>query len=157
MAWYLMRHGEAGSRREPVAEDRRRPLSSLGQAQAAGLARLLAGEGIERVLSSPLERCTATADPLARALGLPVELDDRLSPYDPEAALAVVLALPPAQSVAVSTHGEVISHVLAALPFDGLQASASPPMEKGSVWVLEPDGTGVGSARYLAPSPGPAR
>ncbi len=157
MAWYVIRHGEAGARLADAAEDRGRPLSALGRLQAAHLARLLVGEGIERVLSSPLLRCVATAEPLARSLGLPVELDERLAPYDPETALAAVLALPARQSVAISTHGEVISHVLAAVAGSDPGVAAHPPMAKGSVWVLQPEGSGLGSARYLAPKPHPGR
>jgi probable phosphomutase (TIGR03848 family) len=54
-------------------------LSEFGSGPAAALPQRLAGVEIARIVSSPLERCRATVAPLAAALGLPVEIDDRLS------------------------------------------------------------------------------
>jgi alpha-ribazole phosphatase len=57
-------------------------LSALGRAQAAELARALAGSEHDAVVSSPRLRATETARPLARALGLEVRVDDRLREID---------------------------------------------------------------------------
>jgi probable phosphomutase (TIGR03848 family) len=53
-------------------------LDDRGRAQAAALAERLAGLPVAAVVSSPLERCRETAEPLAAARDLEVELDDRL-------------------------------------------------------------------------------
>jgi broad specificity phosphatase PhoE len=52
-------------------------LDDLGRRQADGLAGCLASSGIERIVSSPLQRCTTTAEVVAARLGCPVELDER--------------------------------------------------------------------------------
>ena len=71
----LIRHGE----NDWVEEKRlagRTPgvhLNETGRRQAAELAALLADQPIAAIYSSPLERCMETAQPLAEALGLPVQ------------------------------------------------------------------------------------
>ncbi len=84
MIW-LARHGETtwnvAGRYQGRLES---TLTPLGERQAAALAALFAerserGEPVpERVVSSPLLRCTATAQPSAERLGLRVETDERL-------------------------------------------------------------------------------
>lgn len=53
-------------------------LSEFGQAQAEKTAAFLGGRDITHLVSSPLERAIQTATPLAQALGLPVQRDERL-------------------------------------------------------------------------------
>lgn len=75
---YLVRHAEKAPAAE--AEDPRDPpLSEAGRRRAESLARLLGPSGVTAILSTELERTRATAEPLARALGLAIE------PYDPRA------------------------------------------------------------------------
>ena len=50
-------------------------LSAKGRAQAEAVAERLAGLPIRAVYSSPLERCTETAAPIARALGVAVRTE----------------------------------------------------------------------------------
>jgi 2,3-bisphosphoglycerate-dependent phosphoglycerate mutase len=57
-------------------------LTPLGVAQAARLAAWLVYEPITAVLSSPMRRACETAEPLASALGLEVEIVDGLIEYD---------------------------------------------------------------------------
>lgn len=57
-------------------------LSPEGVRQAARLPDALARFSISRVVSSPQRRARQTAEPVARALGLPVDVDDRLAEYD---------------------------------------------------------------------------
>ncbi len=72
----LIRHGE----NEYVSTHRlagRTPAVSLnekGQAQAAALVKMFAGQPIDAIYSSPLERCRETAAPLAAARTQPVHL-----------------------------------------------------------------------------------
>jgi broad specificity phosphatase PhoE len=53
-------------------------LSEFGAAQAEKTAAALEGRDITYLVSSPLERAIQTATPLAEALGLPIERDERL-------------------------------------------------------------------------------
>jgi len=55
------------------------PLSELGQMQARALGRALAGTGLRRIVSSPLQRCIETARPLGETLHLEIETDPRLT------------------------------------------------------------------------------
>jgi probable phosphomutase (TIGR03848 family) len=58
------------------------PLDALGRDQAQMLAQRLANRGINAIYSSPLQRATETAEPLAKQLGLPVVLRDGLTEID---------------------------------------------------------------------------
>jgi broad specificity phosphatase PhoE len=51
------------------------PLSALGQSQAVALAAQLSQVPIERIFTSPFLRTIQTADPLARLLQLPIQLE----------------------------------------------------------------------------------
>ncbi|HYG58282.1 MAG TPA: histidine phosphatase family protein, partial [Symbiobacteriaceae bacterium] len=55
------------------------PLTPEGRQQAEVLADLLSQQGVQRVIASPFLRARQTAEPLARRLGLPVEVDSRLA------------------------------------------------------------------------------
>jgi broad specificity phosphatase PhoE len=57
-------------------------LSAEGIAQAARLPEALARFPITRLVSSPQRRAIQTGGPLAEALGLPIDVDDRLAEYD---------------------------------------------------------------------------
>jgi len=54
------------------------PLNAEGRAEAEAVGRRLASTPIDRVVSSPLERTRETADIIARHVGRPVAVDDRL-------------------------------------------------------------------------------
>jgi broad specificity phosphatase PhoE len=57
-------------------------LSDEGRAQVARLPEALARFPISRVVSSPQRRAIQTAEPVAAARGLAVEIDDRFAEYD---------------------------------------------------------------------------
>ncbi len=57
-------------------------LSDEGRAQVARLPDALARFPITRVVSSPQRRAIQTAEPVAAARGLTVEIDDRFAEYD---------------------------------------------------------------------------
>jgi broad specificity phosphatase PhoE len=81
--FYLIRHGENDLVGRGIAG--RRPgthLNAAGQAQAERLARHLSTFPIHHLFSSPMERARETAEPLARALGLPVEICEALNEID---------------------------------------------------------------------------
>ena len=54
-------------------------LDETGLAQAASLGSRLAGARVDRVVSSPLERCQQTAAPICASTGTAVSLDNRLA------------------------------------------------------------------------------
>jgi len=75
----LLRHGQSefnlhftATKRDPGIVDA--PLTELGHAQAEAAAEELAGAGIRRIIASPYTRALQTAAPLARRLGLPVQV-----------------------------------------------------------------------------------
>src|SRR5690242_14239427 len=57
-------------------------LSEVGVEQANRLPAALARFPVSRLVSSPQLRAVQTAEPVATALGLPVDVDDRLAEYD---------------------------------------------------------------------------
>ena len=69
---YLVRHAEKEPGDDPA-------LTAEGRDRAAALAEILAGEGVDRILSSDTRRTRETAAPLAERLGLDVEIYD---PHD---------------------------------------------------------------------------
>ena len=77
---YLVRHGTHALVGKVLAG--RMPgvsLSAEGLSQAERLAAFFAAEPIAAVLSSPLERCQETADPIAARLGCPVTVEPALT------------------------------------------------------------------------------
>lgn len=57
-------------------------LSEQGLTECEALARRLAREPIDEVYASPLERTVATAEPIAKALGRPLQLSENLLEVD---------------------------------------------------------------------------
>ena len=89
MELILIRHGlpehvetEDGSPADP-------PLSSIGHSQAEQMATWLQHESIQSLYSSPMNRAHQTAEPLARAQGLNVELRDGVAEFDRDASAYV--------------------------------------------------------------------
>lgn len=75
----LMRHGEtAWNREKRIMGDLDVALSDQGRTQCSEAAALLAGFGIDRIVTSPLRRAAETAGIVASSLGLPVTSDPRL-------------------------------------------------------------------------------
>ena len=115
MEIHLVRHAHAGSRKAWDDDDRERPLSERGQAQARGVLDDLADVGVDRLWSSSYVRCVQTLDPLADRLGLEVEVVDPLTEGG-SGAEALDLLLYAARSgltVAACSHGDVIPAVVA--------------------------------------------
>jgi broad specificity phosphatase PhoE len=73
----LLRHGETGWNRERRYQGQRdTELSATGRAQAEAAGRLLAGERLHAVWSSPLRRARDTAAAIALPQGLSVQVDE---------------------------------------------------------------------------------
>lgn len=83
---FLVRHAQAYSNLRPAPEgmsdEELDHLTDLGRAQAERTAAALRGQGVERVLSSPANRARETAEILAEALGVPLQVEPRLRPLD---------------------------------------------------------------------------
>lgn len=75
----LLRHAKAEPRSAEFPEDRLRPLSVIGAAQAQLLVPTLAAFGPERIVSSVAERCMRTIAPTAKSLGKSIRAKDALS------------------------------------------------------------------------------
>ena len=101
----VIRHARAGKRREWTGNDRLRPLDDRGRAQAHALVAELAAFPLERILSSPYDRCVQTVEPLATARGVQVEIVDELA-EEHQAGAGVELARASAgKPVALCVHG----------------------------------------------------
>jgi phosphohistidine phosphatase SixA len=148
----VIRHAQAGSRKEWDGDDRLRPLSRRGQSQALALARRLAVWSPARILSSPYVRCVQTVQPLADDLGRKVEETEDLAEGHGADALAMVRAMS-VRRVAMCTHGDVILDVLLTLADeDRLELGPAPRQAKGSTWVLEASRGRFVKATYVPPA-----
>jgi broad specificity phosphatase PhoE len=91
MALYLIRHGKPAA--TWGSDDDDPGLDETGRAQAAAVAeRLLGlpeGDRPRAVVSSPLRRCRETAQPLADALGVVVEIDPAVGEIPTPRALSL--------------------------------------------------------------------
>jgi 8-oxo-dGTP diphosphatase len=147
----LIRHADAGNRQEWSGDDRLRPLSSDGRRQGQRLGKTLRAWSPHRLFSSPYVRCLETVDPLARALGLEIEVTDALAEGAGPEALALVRSLAN-DEVALCTHGDVLTETLIALADeDRLYLGPRPAQAKGSAWVLEAEEGTFINATYLGP------
>jgi phosphohistidine phosphatase SixA len=121
----LVRHASAGDKARWSGDDRLRPLDAGGREQAAELVELLRPLGIRRVVTSPYVRCVETVEPLAAALGLPLEHDDRLGEGMGSAGVELLRE----DGVVVCTHGDVVD----AFAGMGLKKGAAVVLEDGEV------------------------
>ncbi len=125
MTSVLVRHASAGHRLDWEHDDRLRPLDARGRRQSADLVELLRPLGVRRILSSPYVRCVQTVEPLAAALGLEVELDERLEEGKGGAAAELLRE----DGVVCCTHGDIVE----ALVDRGLKKAAAAVLEDGEV------------------------
>jgi 8-oxo-dGTP diphosphatase len=101
----VIRHARAGKRAEWTGDDRVRPLDDRGLEQAAALVAELVSFPLERILSSPYDRCVQTVEPLAAARGVPIEVVEALA-EEHQADAGVALARASAgEPVALCVHG----------------------------------------------------
>ncbi|MGH9178307.1 MAG: SixA phosphatase family protein [Acidimicrobiales bacterium] len=156
MAVLLVRHAVAQPRTRWAGDDQARPLNERGRRQADALVGAVAQFRITRVLSSPTVRCVDTVAPLAGALELKVEESEPLAEGCGDEAPSLLGELldeagdGDGGDVVLSTHGDVIADLLDRLEEEGSRLDDD-RCQKGSVWVLERDGKGRLSGRYLPP------
>lgn len=125
MTSILLRHASAGDSGTWKGDDRLRPLDAKGRRQADELAELLARFELRRIVSSPYVRCVETVEPLAAALGMEVETDDRLA----EGAGRAALELLREDGTLGCTHGDVVDELLG----HGLKKGAAAVFRDGRV------------------------
>ena len=136
MTIFLVRHAHAGKRSEWDGDDCARPLSARGEDQARGIAELLAGHPVRRIVSSPFLRCLQTVAPLASVVGTTVEgSDDLAEGAHTDQALRLLLALDADDGVAC-THGDLIPPLLRELVAMGMEVDGALLDQKGSVWTI---------------------
>lgn len=152
----LVRHARAGSRSRWIGDDRDRPLTKKGRAQADALPELLApylttGRRRPLLLSSPWVRCIETLAPLAASTAATIKEEAVLGEGEGSHAVAQVEAWLTARPTVLCTHGDVILEVLSYLTRMGIAVGPDPKMPKASVWVLDGQPGTISSARYLPP------
>ena len=134
---FLVRHAKAGDRLHNAHDDRKRPLSKPGWAQAEALAdRLIDAGATGPLISSPFVRCRQTLEPLAKRLDLEIIRDDSLSEAKPFEPMLALLQTTPDGSVLCS-HGDMIPDMIAGLERRGCRITTAPYWKKGSEWLLE--------------------
>ena len=145
---YLVRHAKAGSRERWTAPDRDRPLTSAGRLQAAALAALLR-PSTRIVRSSPYVRCVETVVPLAEALGLRVEEDDRLAEgADPGWAMSQLASVP---GSVLCTHGDVMASIVMSLAGAHVPMAGGMQWGKAGTWAFDISAGRIAGGRYLPP------
>lgn len=83
MRLFLVRHGESTYNRDGLGLGREDPpLTELGLRQTAAAVERLAGERVDRILTSPLQRASAIAHGLAERTGAPLETREELIEMD---------------------------------------------------------------------------
>jgi broad specificity phosphatase PhoE len=146
---FVVRHAKAGSRRRFEGDDSLRPLSRNGLAQAKALVEQLVNSDVTRVLSSPYTRCFETVEPLAKKLGLDVEVDERLAEgADWSDSLALIEKAK--EPLVLCSHGDVIGDLMHHLDRRGVPLDDD-RIEKGSTWVLQVEDGEIVKAHYLPP------
>jgi 8-oxo-dGTP pyrophosphatase MutT (NUDIX family)/phosphohistidine phosphatase SixA len=147
---YVIRHAKAGQRQRWEGPDERRPLTRRGVRQAKRLVERFRGLELARILSSPLDRCVQTMEPLARARGLEIERAPELAEgADLAEAVDFVRGLD-GRPTAICGHGGEIQALVGEFAREGADLEGVGGLGKGSVWVLDRRDAVVVSARYLA-------
>jgi 8-oxo-dGTP diphosphatase len=150
----FVRHGAAGRRSAYKGDDRMRPLSKRGSAQAQALVPMLAEHRPQRILSSPYVRCCETVQPTAEALGLPVESIEELAEGHGEETLRLMERMV-GEAAVLCSHGDVATAVLVALTADAADAGHGPPprrLQKGEGWVIQSVGGRLAITAHLRPA-----
>jgi 8-oxo-(d)GTP phosphatase len=149
MPLLVVRHARAGRRSAYAGDDRERPLTTRGRAQAEGLVPLLAAFHPRRILSSPAVRCFETVRPLADALDLPIESVGELGEgHGPDAL--VLLERMAGETAVLCTHRDVATDLLESLAAAaGAKARHQLRLLKGEVWVVRSTGSSLEIADHL--------
>ena len=135
----LVRHADAGIRRDWSGLDQWRGRSRLGHGQARELTARLDGLPITRVLSSPALRCRQTVIPLARELSLEVEPCRLLAGDCDPGELIRLLETAETENAVLCTHRETLLGVFGrfAMGVDGPRLiDGVARMEMAAAWAM---------------------
>jgi 8-oxo-dGTP diphosphatase len=148
----LVRHGHAGTRAAWRGDDRLRPLSTRGRAEAQALITMLSPFGPARIVTSPTVRCLQTVEPLAAHLRLDIETTEHLAPEATDISAIIEGLARTCLVIVACTHGEVIEAAQRHLPRDSsVSFGPDQPTDKGSVWVLHVADGRLTDAEYRPP------
>lgn len=148
---HLLRHAAAGDRTQWDGNDGARPLTKKGRRQAKAIAKALESAGIERIITSPYDRCVQTVEPLAKLTGAKIELSDALAEGpDIDAAYALIDSVVGANAV-LCTHGDVIPATINRLMWVGLSLESRFYCAKASIWEVGIERGRFTTGRYVKP------
>ncbi|MFL6055745.1 MAG: NUDIX hydrolase [Actinoallomurus sp.] len=137
--YIVLRHGNAGEKRNWQEDDLLRPLDERGRAQAQRLNDVLACYEPARVVSSATARCLETVLPYASRIAADVRADWAVTVGTskvPGDRLAELLA--DGVPVVICTHGELIPELVTrACEELGAPPPDDPKLPKGGFWVLQ--------------------
>ena len=148
---YLLRHADAGDPAAWKGDDALRPLSEKGEKQARAMGRFLAKAGFkpDAIVSSPKQRALKTAEIFGHAVGVAVDVDDRLGGLGDLEQLADVVAAHGGARVVVVGHDPDFSELAAELI-----GVSRLPIKKGAMVRIDaamPLRAGRGTLRWLVP------
>jgi 8-oxo-(d)GTP phosphatase len=131
----LLRHASAGDSAAWEGDDRARPLDKRGRKQAKALVDQLGSFEPVVIVSSPYLRCLQTVEPLARSLGLTVDVRPELGEERHEQETRALVESLAGLTAVVCGHGGLESVVLS----DTEPAGGVPKWRKGATFVLDDD------------------
>jgi phosphohistidine phosphatase SixA len=134
----LVRHATAGHSTS-APDDHLRPLDERGREQAGRLVDALDPYDVRRIVTSPYVRCRQTVEPLAGALGLPVEERPELAEGSTAEDVLRLVGSLDGETVVLCTHGDVVHELL------------GEESKKGSTWALDVTPDGLARREYLPP------
>ena len=147
----LLRHAAAGDRTKWNGNDGARPLTKKGKRQAKAIAASLESAGIERIITSPYDRCVQTVEPLAKLTGAKIELSDALAEGpDIDAAYDLIDSVVGANAV-LCTHGDVIPATINRLMWIGLSLESRFYCAKASIWEVGIERGRFTTGHYVRP------
>lgn len=142
---HLLRHANAGSRKDWSGDDRSRPLNRKGTRQAEAIAERLTPQGVDRIFTSAYDRCVQTVEPLSERTGVPIEPLDGLAESSPLSEVLETIERLSGLEVVMSSHGDMIPAILRDLEGKGMELESPTGVfdcKKGSIWeVIVEDGT----------------
>ena len=149
--FYVIRHAKAGDRDAWTGDDRKRPLTKKGQAQAEGLVAKFDSLPVSAVFSSPYLRCVQTVEPVARARGLKITETEALAEGHGLAGAMTVLGDRKLDGAVLCTHGDVLWELVEFLVGLNVVSAGAGGFEKGATWQVEMrDGVPV-QATFIPP------
>jgi len=148
---YLIRHASAGKRSTADVEDWKRPLDARGKQQMKLLRDQFMAHPITRIGSSNYVRCVETVKPLAKRLGVPLELEAALVEGSHPHRIVSLISDLQEEAAVLCSHGDVIGDLIGHLFAEGVPMDGPKEWKKGSVWVLRTIAGRVVSGAYVPP------